>query len=78
MVASQECMLSLRAKWDEQSEAVNEMGIARARAKKLAAELEVLLFTEMQRLRVPEGYSIDYLGDGKVKPVAECLKIPGG
>lgn len=34
------------------------------------------LSEENARLCVPPGHSIDYLGDGKVKPTGECAKVP--
>lgn len=53
-----------------------DAGVAAARADRLAAEFNEALAIESAERGVIGGYQIDYLGDGKVKPIAECRLFP--
>lgn len=73
---SSETKPSLMQLWQIAMRAKADVAIAAARADRLAAEFNEALAIENAEQNVPEGYQIDYLGDGEVKRADACHKIP--
>lgn len=64
----------LRHLYDAWIGRTNDATVAQQRATMAAAEFELAVAEEKQRLRVPPGFEIDVLGDGTVKAAADCKK----
>lgn len=65
----------LRDLWKRANEAGYEVSMAKARADKALAELFEAEAQECARRHVPNGFAIDVLGDGTVKPADQCSRV---
>jgi hypothetical protein len=64
----------LRALFEAAIDAASAADVARARSDAAAVAYNLALAEERARRRVPPGYSIDVLGDGEIRPLAECVQ----
>lgn len=62
-------MPTLREMWEE---AIR----TKEKADMLTSLFNAALHEKRSELVVPPGFEIDYLGDGTVKPIAECKRRP--
>lgn len=69
-------ILKLRKIYHEALMANREITLAQAKAKIAQGNLELAVASELVRRCVPQGYMIDFLGDGEVKLENECRPIP--
>lgn len=62
--------------WRRAVHAMHHAAAAKAECQIAEAEFERALARALLDRCVPPGHSIDFLGDGTIKPVAECRKFP--